>query len=165
VLGRCQLHKIRNVGDRLPQRLRSTAAAKMRRAYHADSALAAEAELSALAAELDRTHPGAAASLREGMAETLTVLRLNLPPTLARTFRSTNAIESMISICRTHASNVKRWRDGTMALRWCAAGMAEAGKQFRRINGHLHLRSLRDTLNRITEPTGATRHNETVDAA
>jgi putative transposase len=71
----------------------------------------------------------------------------------------------MISICRTHASNVKRWRDGTMALRWCAAGMAEAGKQFRRINGHLHLRSLRDALNRITEPVGATRHNETVDAA
>ncbi|MGB8994242.1 MAG: IS256 family transposase [Pseudonocardiaceae bacterium] len=165
VLGRCQLHKIRNVEDRLPQRLRSTVAAKMRRAYHADSALAAEAELSALAAELDRTHPGAAASLREGMAETLTVLRLNLPPTLARTFRSTNAIESMISICRTHASNVKRWRDGTMALRWCAAGMVEAGKQFRRINGHLHLRSLRDTLNRITEPVGAPRHNETVDAA
>jgi transposase-like protein len=165
VLGRCQLHKIRNVGDRLPQRLRSTVAAKMRRAYHADSALAAEAELSALAAELDRTHPGAAASLREGMAETLTVLRLNLPPTLARTFRSTNAIESMISICRTHASNVKRWCDGTMALRWCAAGMVEAGKQFRRINGHLHLRSLRDTLNRITEPVGATRHNDTVDAA
>jgi putative transposase len=165
VLSRCQLHKIRNVQDRLPGKLRSTVTAKMRRAYHAESALAAEAELSALAAELDRTHPGAAASLREGMAETLTVLRLNLPPTLARTFRSTNAIESMISICRTHASNVKRWRDGTMALRWCAAGMAQAGKQFRRINGHLHLRSLRDTLNRITEPVGTTRHNETLDAA
>ena len=52
----------------------------------------------------------------------------------------------MISICRTHASNVKHWRDGTMALRWCAAGMVEAGKQFRRVNGHMHLRSLRDTL-------------------
>ena len=64
----------------------------MRRAYHADSALAAEAELGALAAELDRTHPGAAASLREGMAETLTVLRLNVPPTLARTLRSTDEI-------------------------------------------------------------------------
>ena len=98
----------------------------MRRAYHADSALAAEAELCALAAELDRTHPGAAASLREGMAETLTVLRLGVPPTLARTLRSTNAVESMISICRTHAGNVKRWRDGQMALRWCAAGMVEA---------------------------------------
>jgi transposase-like protein len=165
VLGRCQLHKIRNVEDKLPQKMRSVVAARMRRAYHADSALAAEAELCALAAELDRTHPGAAASLREGMPETLTVLRLNLPPTLARTFRSTNAIESMISICRTHASNVKRWRDGQMAMRWCAAGMVQAGKQFRRVNGHLHLRSLRDTLNRITEPVGVTRDNQHTEAA
>jgi putative transposase len=165
VLARCQLHKIRNVQDRLPQKLRQVVAARMRRAYHADSALAAEAELTALAAELDRTHPGAATSLREGMAETLTVLRLGLPPTLARTFRSTNAVESMISICREHASNVKRWRDGQMALRWCAAGMLEAGKQFRRINGHLHLRSLRDTLERITQPVAATRHDGDVQAA
>jgi putative transposase len=165
VIGRCQLHKIRNVQDRLPDKLRSLVASRMRRAYHADSALAAQAELGALAAELDRTHPGAAASLREGMAETLTVLRLGIPPTLARTLRSTNAIESMISICRDHASNVKHWRHGAMALRWCAAGMAEAGKQFRRVNGHLHLRSLRDTLNRITETIGATRHDEIVNAA
>jgi hypothetical protein len=71
----------------------------------------------------------------------------------------------MISICRDHASNVKRWRDGQMALRWCAAGMVEAGKQFRRVNGHLHLRSLRDTLNRVTEPAGASCHDETVKAA
>ena len=165
VLARCQLHKIRNVQDRLPQKLRQVVAARMRRAYHADSALAAEAELTALAGELDRTHPGAAASLREGMTETLTVLRLGLPPTLARTFRSTNAVESMISICREHASNVKRWRDGQMALRWCAAGMVEAGKQFRRVNGHLHLRSLRDTLERITQPVAATRHDGDVQAA
>jgi len=71
----------------------------------------------------------------------------------------------MISICRDHASNVKRWRDGQMALRWCAAGMVEAGKQFRRVNGHLHLRSLRDTLNRVTETLGAVRQDETVNAA
>jgi putative transposase len=153
------------VRDRLPEKLRSVVTARMRRAYHADSALAAEAELAALAAELDKTHPGAAGSLREGMAETLTVLRLGIPPTLARTLRSTNAIESMISICRDHASNVKHWRDGQMALRWCAAGMVEAGKQFRRVNGHLHLRSLRDTLERVTETVGATRHDETVNAA
>jgi putative transposase len=105
-------------------------------AYHAGSAaLEAEATPLALATELDRTHPGAAASLREGLDETLKVLRLGVPPTLARTLRSTNAIESMISVCREHANNVKRWRDGQMALRWCAAGMVEAGKQFRR---HLH---------------------------
>jgi transposase-like protein len=165
VLARCQLHKIRNVQDRLPDKLRSVVAARMRRAYHADSALAAEAELTALAAELDKTHPGAAASLREGMAETLTVLRLGVPPTLARTLRSTNAIESMISICRTHARNVKRWRDGQMALRWCAAGMVEAGKQFRKVNGHLHLRALRDSLNKLTETVGATGHDENVNAA
>ena len=87
------------------------------------------------AAERERTHPGAAASLREGLSETLTVLRLDVPPTLARTLRSTNPIESMISICRDHATNVKRRQGGQMALRWCAAGMTEAGKQFRRVNG------------------------------
>ena len=157
--------QIRNVQDKLPEKMRQVVAARMRRAYHADSALAAEAELTALSAELDRTHPGAAASLREGLAETLTVPRLGLAPTLARTFRSTNAVESMISICRDHASNVKRWRDGQMALRWCAAGMVEAGKQFRRINGHLHLGALRDTLERVTQPIGATRHDEKAQAA
>jgi len=79
--------------------------------------------------------------------------------------RSTNAIESMISICRAHSINVKRWRDGQMALRWCAAGMVEAGKQFHRVNGHLHLRSLRDTLQKVTETAGPTVHHEAVTAA
>ena len=132
VIARCQQHKIRNVIDKLPEKLKSVTAKRMRQAYHAESALKAQAELTELARELDKTHPGAAASLREGMAETLTVLRLEVPPTLARTLRSTNTIESMIEICREHSKNVKRWRDGTMALRWCAAGMTEAGKQFRR---------------------------------
>jgi len=71
-----------------------------------------------------------------------------VPPTLARTLRSTNCIESMISVCREHAGNVKRWRDGQVALRWCAAGMVEAGKQFRRVNGYLHLPTLRAALER-----------------
>jgi transposase-like protein len=166
VIQRCQLHKVRNVKDHLPQRLRSTVGRKMTDAYHAGSALEAEAALLALATELDRTHPGAAASLREGLDETLTVLRLGMPPTLARTLRSTNCIESMISVCREHAGNVKRWRDGQMALRWCAAGMVEAGKQFRRINGHLHLPTLRSALERQTaEPAGPVVHNDQVSAA
>jgi transposase-like protein len=166
VMGRCQLHKIRNVSDKLPQRMRSTAEKKMRIAYHAGSALDAQTQLEALARELDKTHPSAAASLREGMAETLTVLRLGVPPTLARTLRSTNAIESMISICRDHARSVKRWRDGQMALRWCAAGMVEAGKQFRRINGHLHLPALREALEaEVTQTVRTSRHDETVNAA
>jgi len=166
VIQRCQLHKIRNVKDHLPQRLRSSVGRKMTDAYHADSALQAEAALLDLAKELDRTQPGAAASLREGLDETLTVLRLGVPPTLARTLRSTNAIESMISVCREHARNVKRWRDGQMALRWCAAGMVEAGKQFRRVNGHLHLPTLRAALERETaEPIGPVVHNDQVSAA
>ena len=166
VIQRCQLHKVRNVKDHLPQRLRSSVGRRMTDAYHADSALEAEAALLALAKELDRAHPGAAASLREGLDQTLTVLRLGVPPTLARTLRSTNCIESMISVCREHADNVKRWRDGQMALRWCAAGMVEAGKQFRRVNGHLHLPTLRAALQReIAEPVGPVLHNDEVSAA
>src|SRR5258708_4017102 len=110
--------------------MRTVAEKRMRQAYHAESALKAEGLLTELAAELDKTHPGAAASLREGMAETLTILRLGVPPTLARTLRSTNPIESMIEICREHSKKVKRWRDGTMA-------------QSRRVNGHLPLPKLR----------------------
>ena len=100
------------------------------------------------------------------MAETLTILRLDVPPTLARTLRSTNPIESMISICRDHSTNVKRWRDGQMALRWCAAGMVEAASQFRRVNGHLHLPKLRAALERqINETVTPVRHNQSNNAA
>jgi len=146
VVQRCQLHKLRNVTDRLPDAVASTVAKRIRRAYHHADALVAQAELEALARELDRSHPGAAASLREGLAETLTIIRLGVPPTLARTLRSTNSIESMIAICRDHAANVKRWQDGQMVLRWMAAGMGEAAEQFRRVNGYLHLPALRSAL-------------------
>jgi putative transposase len=166
VIARCQLHKLRNVRDKLPERLRGPVERRMRAAYHAASALDAEAQLAALACELGKTHPGAATSLREGLVETLTVLRLGVPPTLARTLRSTNAIESMLSICREHAGNVKRWRDGTMALRWCAAGMVEAGKQFRRVNGHLHLPALRAALEaEVGATVTRTREDQEVEAA
>jgi putative transposase len=166
VIARCQLHKVRNVRDRLPEKLRTVVERRMRTAYHAETALAAQAELEALAAELDKTHPGAAASLREGMAETLTVLRLGVPPTLARTLRSTNCIESMIEICREHAKNVKNWKDGQMALRWAAAGMLEAGKQFRRVNGHLHLPALRTALEaEVRKTVGPVMQDEAINAA
>jgi putative transposase len=153
VVQRCQLHKLRNVTDRLPDAVASTVAKRMRRAYHHPDALVAQAELEALARELDRSHPGAAASLREGLAETLTIGRLGVPPTLARTLRSTNSVESMIAFCRDHAANVKRWQDGQMVLRWVAAGMGEARQQFRRVNGYLHLPALRAALDAIVTPT------------
>jgi putative transposase len=161
LIHRCQQHKIRNVRDRLPEKLRTVVEKRMRQAYHAESALKAEGLLTELARELDRTHPGAAASLREGMAETLTILRLGVPPTLARTLHSTNPVESLIEICREHSRNVKRWRNGQMALRWCAAGMLEADHQFRRVNGHLHLRALRAALDAsFTENASPASQNE-----
>jgi hypothetical protein len=73
-------------------------------------------------------------------------MALKGPPTLSGTLRPTNAVESMIEICREHSVNVKRWRDGQMALRWCAAEMVEAEKQFRKVNGFLHLPALRAAL-------------------
>ncbi len=146
VIARCQIHKLRHVRDHLPEKMHGPVTTRIRAAYHADSAREAEALLESLAKELDKTHPSAAGSLREGIHETLTVLRLDVPPTRTRTLRSTNAIESMISISRDHARNVKRWRDGQMALRWCAAGLVEASKQFHRVNSHLHLPTLWTSL-------------------
>ena len=120
VIGRCQLHKIRNVARSAP----GEAALRGRRPDAAGLSRRLRAGRRGRAERAGRragpTHPGAAASLREGMAETLTVLRLDIPPTLARTLRSTNAVESMISICRTHASNVKtlaRRADGAALVR------------------------------------------------
>jgi len=159
------VHKIKNVRDKLPERLRAVAERRMRQAYHAGSAVEAEGLLTEPARELDRAHPGAAASLREGMAETLTILRLGVPPALARTLHSTNPIESMIEICRDHSRNVKRWQNGQMALRWCAAGMLEADHQFRRVNGHLHLPNLRATLDEHFGNVGTACQDETVNAA
>ena len=99
--------QLRNVTDRLPDAVASVVAKRMRAAYRNPDPLVAQAELEALTRELDRAHPGAAASLREGLAETLTIGRLGVPPTLARTLRSTNTIESMIEICRDHAANAR----------------------------------------------------------
>jgi putative transposase len=166
VLARCQQHKIRNVRYKLPQRLGSPVEHRMRTAWHAASVLDAEAQLLTLAHELEKTHPGAAASLREGLAETLTVLRLGVPPTLARTLPSTNTIESMISICREHAGNVRRWQDGTMALRWCG-GDGGGRQQFRRVNGYLHLPALRAALDDevANAVTGSCEAQEEVEAA
>jgi putative transposase len=116
----------------------------MRRAYHQPTPWSPRPTWKRSPASLTAPIPGAAASLR--LPETLTIARLGVPPTLARTLRGTNSVKSTIAICRDHAANVKRWRDGQMVLRWMAAGMDQARKQFRRVNGHLHLAALRAGL-------------------
>jgi transposase-like protein len=139
---RCHRHKERNVCDLLPERDRDTIRARMRAAWALTDADLAEQKLQLLAAELDRSWPDAAASLREGMAETLTLMRLGITGQLAKTLCSTNPCESMIEIVRYTQRNVKRWRDGDMRKRWTAAGMLVAEQQFRRIIGYRDLAKL-----------------------
>jgi len=153
VVQRCQRHKERNVLDHLPERERPWVRRKLRAAWEDPDHRSARAALEALVRQLDTTHPGAAASLREGMADTLTVTRLGLRGRLKATLASTNPCESMIEIVRRTQRNVKRWRSGEMRLRWTAAGMLEAEKQFRRIRGHRELPLLLAALHREVTPT------------
>jgi transposase-like protein len=139
---RCIRHKERNVADHLPERDRPAVKRRLRAAWRLDDHAAAHERLATLCDELDRSHPGAAASLREGLSETLTVTRLGVRGSLRQTLASTNPCESMIECVRRSSRNVKRWQSGDMALRWTAAGMLEAERQFRRIVGYRDLAKL-----------------------
>ncbi len=139
---RCHRHKERNVTDLLPERDRPQILVRIRGAWALENADLAERRLEQLAGELERTWPDAAASLREGMPDTLTLMRLGITGQLAKTLCSTNPCESMIEIVRYTQRNVKRWRDGDMRKRWTAAGMLVAEEQFRRIIGYKDLARL-----------------------
>ena len=145
---RCIRHKERNVLDHLPERDRTGVRRRLRRAWEDTDHNRALDGLELLAGELERSHPGAAASLREGMGETLTLTRLGISGQLKRTLASTNPIESMIECVRRSARNVKRWQSGEMAMRWTAAGMLEAERQFRRIIGYQQLAKLAVAIER-----------------
>src|SRR6185312_9124706 len=142
VVQRCQVHKARNVRDHLPEERRAYVHRQMRDAYKSKSAKTAKMMLGQLISWLEANgEDSAAASLREGLDETLTVLRLGLPATLCRTFSTTNAIENMNGTLRRVLRNVKRWRGEAMIQRWVALGVAEAQRGFRRVKGHgqMHL--------------------------
>jgi transposase-like protein len=139
---RCHRHKERNVTDLLPERDRPMILVKIRGAWALTDPGLAKQRLEQLACELDRTWPDAAGSLREGLDDTLTLMRLGIGGQLARTLCSTNPCESMIEIVRHTHRNVKRWRDGDMRKRWTAAGMLVAEQQFRRIIGYRDLAKL-----------------------
>jgi transposase-like protein len=145
---RCIRHKERNVLGHLPERDRALVRRRLRAAWADTDYDRALGRLEQLAAELAHTHPGAANSLREGMAETLTLARLRITGSLTRTLASTNPIESMIECVRRTARNVKRWSSGEMALRWTAAGMLEAERQFRKIIGYRQLAKLAVAIER-----------------
>jgi putative transposase len=128
--------------EHVPERDRPQLRRRLRSAWALDDPAQARERLTGLAIELERQHPGAASSLREGLHETLTLQRLGITGQLKRTLESTNPIESMIEIVGRTQRNVKRWSPGEMALRWTAAGLFEAERQLRRVIGYKQLAAL-----------------------
>jgi transposase-like protein len=143
---RCQIHKARNVIERLPKPLHACVRKALRQAWEIDDADKAERLLRNLARRLDGEASGVAKSILEGLDEILTVNRLGLPPQLRRALACTNSIENMMGTVRRVCRNVKRWRNADMALRWTAAGMMEAAKGFRRLKAYKQLPALKAAL-------------------
>jgi transposase-like protein len=152
VIQRCQVHKARNVKAHLPEKHHDQLATQLSAAYREKSYERALAGLKTTAAWLQRLSPAAAASLREGMEETLTVVKLGLPDLLRRTLATTNPVESALSVAAKVTARVKRWRDGDMRERWCTAGLLRAEEGFRRVKGHKQMRFLLEALDHIHAP-------------
>jgi transposase-like protein len=146
---RCQAHKKRNVLDHLPDPKRPAVGAALSQAYAADSHELALHQLHKLAQSLAKDHPGAAASLREGLEETLTVKRLGLTGLLERSLATTNPIENVNGTIRRVARGVKQCRDGQMALRWVAAALLEAQRGFHRLKGYRDIKTLKTALHAL----------------
>lgn len=145
---RCHLHKIRNVIGHLPEAMHASVRRAMQQAYESTDADLARRQLERLARSLEREHPGAAASLREGLDETLTLQRLGVTGALYRSLRSTNAIENLNGTVVHFCRNVRRWKDGTMLLRWIASSLREAQQRFRRLKGFRDMKYLVAALDR-----------------
>jgi putative transposase len=143
---RCQVHKARNIVERLPKHLHASVRKVLRQAWELDDAAKAERLIRNLARRLEHEAPGVSGSILEGIDEILTVTRLGLPAELRRSLACTNIIENMNGTIRRVCRNVKRWQDAKMALRWTAAGMMEATKGFRRLKAHRQLQILRSVL-------------------
>jgi hypothetical protein len=146
LIQRCQVHKGRNIIERLDPSLHAGVKKVLRQAWDSPTAEQAERVLRNLARRLEHDAPGVSASILEGLDEMLTVIRLGLPGQLRRSLGCTNAIESLMAVLRQVCRNVRRWRDGRMALRWTATAMLEAKKGFRRLKAHKQLPILRAAL-------------------
>ena len=143
---RCQVHKGRNIIERLPLHLHASVKKALRQAWDQDDADKAERLLRNLARRLEHEEPGVSGSILEGLDEILTVIRLGLPHELRRSLACTNIIENALGTVRQVTRNVKRWRHAEMALRWTAAGLLEAQKTFRRLKAYRQLPILRNAL-------------------
>jgi putative transposase len=152
IIQRCQEHKRRNVIEHLPEELHASVGRALRDAWDSTSADLAKKQLQRLATSLHSKHPGAAASLREGLEETLTVQGLGITGALYRTLRTTNPIENLNGSIASYTSNVKRWRDGQMVQRWVASALSDAGQRFRALRGFRDMPSLIAALKERVSP-------------
>jgi transposase-like protein len=152
LIQRCQVHKLRNILEHLPEAKRIWVRAAVRKAHAEQTAEKGRMRLLELATQLEDQHPGAAGSIREGLDETLTILELGLSGWLAKTLRSTNPIENLHSTLGRISRNVTRWRGGSMARRWAVAGLLEAEKKFRRIKGHASMPHFLAALDALIRP-------------
>lgn len=152
VIQRCQVHKRRNVVAHLPEKHHEELYARLHAAYQEKSVKRARTLLAAAVAWIRKISPDAAASLEEGLEETLTVVRLGVPELLRKTLATTNPIESAFSVAESVTRRVKRWRDGDMRQRWCVAGLIDAERRFNRIKGHKHMTQLLAALEQLVTP-------------
>ncbi len=157
LIQRCQVHKLRNVEEHLPDEMQATVRHAMNQAYRIGNVKKAKKLLLNLAAKIEDQHPGASGSLKEGLDETLTVMGLGIPEQLERMLSVTNAIENLFSTVRRVSHRVKRWRSGKMILRWSAAGLLEAERGFRSIRGHRHMPALIAVLRNHERKVGLNR--------
>ena len=146
LLQRCQEHKRRNVLEHLPEDTHAGVKRALKDAWSASDADLARKQLARLASSLQARHPGAAASLREGLEETLTVQALGITGALYRTLRTTNPIENLNGSVARYARNVKRWGDGQMVLRWVASALSDAATRMRKLRGCGQMRTLLKAL-------------------
>ena len=145
---RCQEHKRRNVLEHLPKEMHASVKRALCDAWSADDAELAKRQLQRLAGSLQASHPGAAASLREGLEETLTAQGLGITGALYRTLRSTNPIENLNGLIAHYTRNVKRWKDGQMVLRWVASALLDAAARMRKLRGCGQMKSLITALDK-----------------
>ena len=151
VVQRCQVHKRRNILAHLPEALYASVNKVLVEAWDSPDAKLAERRLGKLADSLESEHPGAAASIREGLEETLTLQRLGVTGALYRTLRSTNTIENLNGSVADYTHNVKRWRGGSMLMRWVSAAVLDASERFRRVRGYRDLPGLGRALQSIDD--------------
>jgi putative transposase len=154
VIQRCQVHKKRNVKAHVPEKHLPELDQRLGAAYGETDYEAAKSSLEETSRWLMRINPDAAASLQEGLEETLTVVRLGVSAALRRTLATTNPIESALSVTRRVTARVTRWRDGNMRKRWCTAGLLRAESKFRRVKGHRAMPILLKALESLVQDNG-----------